>query len=111
MKKIKMLAAGLMFSLVSINTQAADCNGLLVSLDELRYMDADELQLQICAVPKSRDLYMKIMDISGNDKQIMDQISACFKVTKLATKVLDREHGEKPYTKEKCKEVYPDWVG
>jgi hypothetical protein len=28
----------------------------------------------------------------------------------LASKVLDREHGEKPYTKEKCKEVYPDLV-
>jgi len=102
MKKIKMLAAGLMFSLVSINTQAADCNGLLVSLDELRYLDADELQLKICAVPKSMDLYMQMMDL--------DQISACGKVTNLATKVLDREHGEKPYTKEKCKEEYPNLV-
>jgi hypothetical protein len=102
MKKIKMLAVGLMFSLGSISTQAADCSGLLVSLDELRYLDADELQFKICAVPKFMDIYMQMMNI--------DELGACTKVTNLASKVLDREHGEKPYTKEKCKEVYPDLV-
>ena len=43
MKKIKIMGMGLLFSLGSVHAQAQDCGGTIVPLDELRYMDADEL--------------------------------------------------------------------
>ena len=102
MKKIKVLGIGLLLSLGSINTQAADCGGLLVPLDELRYLDADELQMKLCSVPRFRSIFMQMMDL--------DEISACGKVTNLGSKVLEREHDEKPYTAAECKEKYPTLV-
>lgn len=99
MKKIKMLALGLMFSLGSINTQAADCGGMLVPLDELKYMDDNELQWNLCRVPGFLDLYMQMMNT--------EEMSACAKLTSLGSKVLKREHGQEPYSAEKCKEEYP----
>lgn len=102
MKKLKIMAIGLLCSVGSINAQAQDCGGLLVPLDELRYADAEELQMKLCSVDRFMNIFMQMMNI--------DEISACGKVTNLGSKVLEREHGEKPYTKEQCKEKYPSLV-
>ena len=42
---------------------AGDGNGLLVSLDELKYLDVDELQMKICAAPKMSSLFLKQMEL------------------------------------------------
>jgi hypothetical protein len=92
----------------SYNVMASDCNGLSAPLDELKYLDETELQMKICAVPKSQSLYMEMFKLG--DLSAMDEISACSKVTNLSSKVLKKEYGVEPYSKEQCKKEFPDMV-
>ena len=92
----------------SYNAMAADCNGLSAPLDELKYLDEKELQMKICAVPKSQSLYMDMMALG--DFSALDEISACTKVTNLSSKVLKKEYGVEPYSKEQCKREFPGIV-
>ena len=82
---------------VSQGALAASCGGLLVPLDELKYMDADELQRDLCYVPKYHLRFLRFGDF--------DNISACTKFTNLATKVLKREHGVEPLNILECDEL------
>ena len=99
---MKKVFVGLFIFVASLNAYGADCGGLSAPLEELKYLDVDELQMKVCAVPKIRAIYLKMLDI--------DNMSACGKVENLATKVLKREYGEEPLTAEQCKEQYPELV-
>ena len=92
----------------SYNVMASDCNGLSAPLDELKYLDERELQMKICAVPKSQSIYMKMLELG--DFSAMDGVSACNKVTNLSSKVLKKEYGVEPYNKEQCKKEFPGMV-
>ena len=78
---------------------AADCSGSLVSLDEYRYMDVEELQRNHCFGRKFLDLYFQMTDTR--------EISACIKAQSLTAKVLRKEHNAEPFSKEECVEKYP----
>lgn len=99
---MKKIIFGLVLYTSSFGVNAADCGGMLVSLDEFRYMDVEELQRLNCSVPKFAEIYSQMMNV--------DELGACAKVISLTTKVLEREHDSAPLSKEECAEKYPTLV-
>ena len=89
---------------VSANAFAdTTCNNTKKPLDELRYMDVEELNLNYCGAEVYRKIYMEMVQLG--EFSHMSTVSACMDVISLTTKVLKREHDEEAPD---CNALYPD---
>ncbi len=78
--------------------QERECNGTVPSLDEMKYMDEDDLRRKICFWDKSAKLYL--------DAQSIDGYSDCSDQAELARKVLEKDFDAAPPTAEECAKMF-----
>lgn len=81
------------------------CNNTKHPLDEMLYMDVEELNWNYCVAAKFRNLYMEMIKLG--DYSYMDAVSVCGKAQNLTGKVLKKEYeAEAP----DCEVLYPDFM-
>ena len=103
MKKILFITCVLFLSANSFADTT--CNNTKHPLDELRYMDVDELNMNYCVATKFQSLYTRMLSLG--DFSYMDAVSVCGKVTDLTKKVLKKEYGEEVPD---CMALYPSMM-